>query len=196
MKLALSILLALVAACHKDAPKDPPTTTAATSAPTAPASSTGVYGWWDVADVEGAEDLRGGALEIQADHLGFVSKDRKQSGSRACPATVDGATVTITGCGPALTGTLTGDTLDFQRFTAKRTAPSRVAELVALVKSSADICDHARRCYRYAWPALGRTPNEDFDFGPGPSSDTCKNMLTGIADELRTAGKPLAACGP
>lgn len=184
MKLGLLLFMTVVA-CSKDPGP-------ATSSAAAPA---GAYGWWLVGDGAGAEDIRGGYVKLEPARMAIVGKDRRVA-SRTCKTRIEGAKVTITGCGPSMTGTLDGDRLDFGTFAMTRVPAAQTRELDALALRGADACNRARACYREAWPALGRKVDEESDFGPGPSASTCQNMLAAFADELRKAGKPLGACGP
>lgn len=184
MKLALLALLT-VTACRQE----PGTTGSSAAAPA------GAYGWWLVGDDAGAQDLRGGHVKLEPERMAVVAKDRSVV-SRTCKTQIDGAKVTISGCGPSMTGALDGDRLDFGRFAMTRVSAAQTGELDALTRRGADVCHRARACYREAWPALGRMVDEESDFGPGPSAGTCQNMLAAFADELRKAGKPLGACGP
>ena len=151
----------------------------------------GPYGWWNVGDEKAAEDLRGAALKLAPDQMIVVSG--KLVATRACPTTVTGTRLAITGCGPRVEATLDGDRLVFDKgFTATRAGAARIKEIEATIAASdPDACDRARRCYRVAWPALGLELREDFDFGPGPSNDQCQQMHATFRDKLVQAGKPV-----
>lgn len=171
-------------------------------APTATATDPAhpVYTWWDIPDVEAAEDLRGGAMKLGPDRMVMVTKDGKVA-IRSCKVAVTGRSaidVTITGCGPETTAQLVDGQLQLaQGFTATRTNAETVAKLEELAKGGGDTCERARACYRLAWSALGRTVDEAKDVGPSLTADACADKLAEFAKELQAANKRVpASCAP
>lgn len=159
-----------------------------------------VYTWWDIPDVEAAEDLRGGAMKLGPERMVMVTKDGKVA-IRSCKVLVTGRSridITITGCGPETTAKLVDGQLELaQGFTMTRTNAETVAKLEELAKGGGDTCERARACYRLAWPALGRTVDEAKDVGPGLTADACASKLEEFAKELRDADKRVPApCAP
>jgi hypothetical protein len=169
----LLLVLLVVSACSKGGGSSP------------------VFGWWEVPDVEAAEDLRGGAMKLEPATLTVVDRESRVM-IRSCKTEVSGTRVTITGCGPGGDATFEGGKIRFaQGYELTRASAARAKELDAIVAREAGACTKARACYREAWPLLGREVNEEFDFGPGPASDVCRKMLAGFIDDLNAAGKPI-----
>lgn len=143
----------------------------------------GAAGWWEVPDVPEGDDIRGGAMKIAANELVAMTKGGENVFVRACASTVAGTSVTINGCGPALTGTLEGDKLVFPQFTATRAAPARAAELdklAAAKRPPADICARALRCLR-AYEGKEDPKEEAFQLaGPPHDPTACEGYLKGM----------------
>ena len=151
--------------------------------PAAPAPVPGFFGWWEIPDIDAAQDARGGAMRLAADEIGNISKEGRVA-VLACRTEITGATATITGCGPAVTLTLDGDRLAISYgFTATRATAARATELdqiLAAKRPAADACDHALACMRDAGPLLQTTFDPKFELGDPPSPSRCADTTSSI----------------
>jgi hypothetical protein len=180
--LALASCLVVLAACSNPAPPATPA-----PAPTPPSAAGGFFGWWEIPDIDAADDARGGAMLISPEQISNISKHGRVT-VLACHTEVSGTSATITGCGPPVTLTLDNDRLTLSYgFDATRATPARAAELdevLAVKRPPADACDRALACLRDAGPLLHTTFDPVVELGDPPNPTHCADTVASVTTLL------------